>query len=121
MSSLLTPLDSPIMSVRNRTVMSAMTRGFADADHRATPEIVAYYRRRAEGGVGLILTEGVVIHPEGDGYKDVPRIATEAQAESWRPVVDAVHEAGAKIACQLWHCGRISHSDFTDGLKPDVC
>ncbi len=118
MSSLLAPLDTPFFSARNRTVMSAMTRGFADADHRATPDIVTYYARRAQGGVGLILTEGVVIHPSADGYKGVPRIATDAQAESWRPVVDAVHAAGAKIACQLWHCGRISHSDFTDGIQP---
>lgn len=118
MSPLLAPLASPYFQARNRTVMSAMTRGFADPDHRATPEIAQYYRRRAEGGVGLILTEGVVIHPTADGYKDVPRIATEAQAESWRPVVQGVHEAGAKIACQLWHCGRISHSDFTDGHAP---
>lgn len=118
MSPLLTPLASPFLEARNRTVMSAMTRGFADSDHCATPEIAAYYRRRAEGGVGLILTEGVVIHPTADGYKDVPRIATAKQADSWRPVVDAVHEAGAKIACQLWHCGRISHSDFTDGHAP---
>jgi len=118
MSPLLTPLASPFFEARNRTVMSAMTRGFADSDHCATPEIADYYRSRAEGGVGLILTEGVVIHPTADGYKDVPRIATAAQAESWRHVVDAVHEAGAKIACQLWHCGRISHSDFTDGATP---
>jgi len=118
MSPLLTPLASPFLEARNRTVMSAMTRGFADSDHCATPEIAAYYRRRAEGGVGLILTEGVVIHPTADGYRDVPRIATTKQADSWRPVVDAVHEAGAKIACQLWHCGRISHSDFTDGHAP---
>ena len=74
MSPLLTPLASPFFEARNRTVMSAMTRGFADRDHCATPEIAAYYRRRAEGGVGLILTEGVVIHPTADGYKDVPRI-----------------------------------------------
>lgn len=118
MSPLLTPLVSPFLTARNRTVMSAMTRGFADPDHRATPAIAEYYRRRAEGGAGLILTEGVVIHPTADGYKDVPRIATTAQAESWRPVVDAVHAAGARIACQLWHCGRISHSDFTDGQTP---
>ena len=118
MSPLLTPLASPFLEARNRTVMSAMTRGFADHDHCATAEIADYYRRRAEGGAGLILTEGVVIHPTADGYKDVPRIATAQQAESWRPVVDAVHEAGAKIACQLWHCGRISHSDFTDGHAP---
>ncbi len=118
MSPLLTPLASPFLEARNRTVMSAMTRGFADADHCATPEIATYYRRRAEGGVGLILTEGVVIHPTADGYKDVPRIATSEQADSWRPVVEAVHAEGAKIACQLWHCGRISHSDFTDGHAP---
>ena len=118
MSPLLAPLDTPFFSARNRTVMSAMTRGFADADHCATPEIATYYASRAQGGVGLILTEGVVIHPSADGYKGVPRIATDAQAESWRPVVDAVHVAGAKIACQLWHCGRISHSDFTDGIQP---
>ncbi len=68
--------------------------------------------------MSLILSEGAVIHPTADGYRDVPRIATAKQAESWRPVVDAVHEAGAKIACQLWHCGRISHSDFTDGHAP---
>ena len=118
MSPLLTPLASPFFEARNRTVMSAMTRGFADPDHRATPEIADYYRRRAEGGVGLILTEGVVIHPVADGYKNVPRIATAQQADSWRPVVEAVHEAGARIACQLWHCGRISHPDFTDGHAP---
>lgn len=118
MSPLLAPFVSPFFEARNRTVMSAMTRGFADPDHHATADIAAYYRRRAEGGVGLILTEGVVIHPTGDGYKDVPRIATAAQAESWCPVVQGVHEAGAKIACQLWHCGRISHSDFTDGHVP---
>jgi len=118
-SKILQPLETEVFpSVRNRTVMSAMTRGFADADHNATPAIVEYYRRRAAGNVGLILTEGVVIHPSADGYNSVPHIATEAQAESWRPVVEAVHEAGAKIACQLWHCGRISHADYTGGQPP---
>ena len=116
---LLTPFDRDgLLATRNRTVMSAMTRGFADADHCATPAMVEYYRKRAAGGCGLILTEGVVIHPSGDGYKDVPRIATDAQAESWRPVVDGVHAEGGKIALQLWHCGRISHEDFTDGNQP---
>jgi N-ethylmaleimide reductase len=118
-NALLTPFDRDgLLSVRNRTVMSAMTRGFADADHCATPAIAEYYRKRAAGGCGLILTEGVVIHPTGDGYKDVPRIATDAQAESWRPVVDGVHAEGGKIALQLWHCGRISHEDYTDGNQP---
>lgn len=118
-SVLFTPLRSTdFIGVRNRIVMSAMTRGFSDSDHRATPAMCEYYRRRASGGAGLILTEGIVVHPSGDGYKDVPRIVTDAQARSWKPVLDAVHAEGAIMACQLWHCGRISHSDFTDGAQP---
>ncbi|MBA2269737.1 MAG: hypothetical protein H0W20_03950 [Chthoniobacterales bacterium] len=104
--------------LRNRVVMSAMTRSFADAQHHATPAMSNYYRRRAEGGVGLILTEGVIVHHTGDGYHSVPHLETMDQAESWKPVIAAVHEAGAKIVCQLWHCGRISHSDFTGGVAP---
>jgi N-ethylmaleimide reductase len=114
MTSLLEPLARPgFIGVRNRTVMSAMSRGFADEGHRATAAIRDYYRRRADGGVGLILTEGTVIHRSGDGWNNAPYIQTDEQAESWRPVVDAVHQGGAKIACQLWHTGRISHEDYT--------
>jgi N-ethylmaleimide reductase len=72
-----------------------------------------YYQKRAEGGAGLILTEGTLIHKSGDGWNNAPYIASDAHAESWRPVVEAVHQAGGAIACQLWHCGRISHSDYT--------
>lgn len=114
MTRLLDPLDrSGFIPLRNRTVMSAMSRGFADEGHRATNDIRDYYKRRADGGVGLILTEGTVIHKSGDGWNNAPYIQTDEQAESWRPVIDAVHEGGAKIACQLWHTGRISHSDYT--------
>jgi 2,4-dienoyl-CoA reductase-like NADH-dependent reductase (Old Yellow Enzyme family) len=116
MSSLMQPLSRPdFLEIRNRTVMSAMSRGFADEGHRATAAIGEYYERRAAGGAGLILTEGTLVHPSGDGWNHAPHIATDAQAASWRPVTDAVHRAGAKIACQLWHCGRISHSDYTGG------
>lgn len=114
MTRLLDPLDRPdFLTLRNRSVMSAMSRGFADEGHRATPAIRDYYRRRADGGVGLILTEGTVIHQSGDGWNNAPYIQTDAQARSWRPVIDAVHAGGARIACQLWHTGRISHADYT--------
>ena len=99
--------------LRNRTVMSAMSRGFADDRNRATEAMRDYYQRRAAGGAGLILTEGTIIHPSGDGWNNAPHIANNEQAKSWKPVVDAVHKVGGAIACQLWHCGRISHSDYT--------
>jgi 2,4-dienoyl-CoA reductase-like NADH-dependent reductase (Old Yellow Enzyme family) len=114
MTKLLQKLDRPdFIKLRNRTVMSAMSRGFAGEGHLVTDAMRDYYRRRAEGGAGLILTEGTIIHPSGDGWNNAPFIATDAQAQSWKPTIDAVHQAGGAIACQLWHCGRISHSDYT--------
>lgn len=98
--------------------MSAMTRNFADKDHNPTDLMRAYYERRAANGIGLILTEGTIIHPSGDGYPDVPYIYTDAHVEGWKRITDAIHAHGAKIFCQLWHCGRISHPDYLGGELP---
>lgn len=98
--------------------MSAMTREFADANHCCTDEIAAYYTRRAEDGVALILTEGIIVDPSGDGYCNVPHLYTDQHAASWVRTVKQVQAAGSKIFAQLWHCGRISHPDFTRGLVP---
>lgn len=99
--------------LRNRTVMSAMSRSFATDDRFATLDMAEYYRKRAAGGAGLILTEGTIIDKSGDGWVRAPYISSDAHAEAWRPVVDAVHAEGGAIACQLWYMGRISHEDFT--------
>jgi 2,4-dienoyl-CoA reductase-like NADH-dependent reductase (Old Yellow Enzyme family) len=116
---LLDPWENPqIGSLKNRVVMSAMTRSFADPEHRATPAMAEYYARRAADGVALILTEGTIVHPTGDGFNNVPYICTAEHAASWRQAVDAVHAAGSRFFCQLWHCGRISHEDFTGGVQP---
>jgi N-ethylmaleimide reductase len=114
MTKLFQPLAAPgFIPLRNRTVMSAMSRSFADADRCPTEAVQDYYERRALGGVGLILTEGTIIHASGDGWVNAPYIAEDKHAAAWRPVVDRVHAAGGAIACQLWHMGRISHEDFT--------
>lgn len=105
-------------TVQSRVAMAAMTRGFCGPNHTATEEMANYYALRARNGVGLILTEGTIIHKSADGYNNVPHIETEEQAESWSKVVSRVHDEGGKIFCQLWHCGRISHSDYTGGLPP---
>ena len=119
MKELFQEIQLPNLGVlKNRVVMSAMTRGFADSNHCATDLMRQYYEKRAQNKIALILTEGVVIHPSADGYNSVPHIATKEQAESWKPIIHSVHEAGSKIICQLWHCGRISHQDYTGGLPP---
>ena len=75
----LTPFEKEGLSLKNHLAMTAMTRNFADENHCATDLMREYYERRAKGGVGLILTEGTVIHPNADGYPDVPYIYTDEQ------------------------------------------
>lgn len=89
----------------NRLVMAPMTRRFSP-DGIPGEDVAAYYRRRAEGGVGLILTEGVCIEPKGAELESrVPRFYGHQALAGWSRVVAAVHVAGARIVPQLWHTG----------------
>lgn len=104
------PLTVRTMTTRNRIVMAPMTRGFSP-EGVPGDDVAAYYRRRAEGDCGLIITEGVAIdHPTAMGdagldEKDVPYMAGDRPLAGWRNVVSGVHEAGGKIVAQLWHQG----------------
>ena len=99
------PLDLANLQLKNRIVMAPMTRNFSPANIPGE-EVVDYYRRRATGGAGLIITEGTCVdHIAASGYPDVPYFHGEERLAGWKKVVDAVHEAGGKIAPQLWHCG----------------
>src|SRR5690606_35964932 len=81
------------LTLRNSFVMAPMTRSRSP---QATPtaEVVEYYRRRAAGGVGLIITEGVLVdHPSAGHDPMVPRL-DERSGAGWAPVVDAIHGEG---------------------------
>lgn len=62
-----------------------------------------------------MLTEATVVHEQGHGVPNAPGIYTDAQKEAWKPIVDAVHTKGAFFFCQLWYCGRVSHSAYNPG------
>ena len=105
----------------NRIVMAPMTRHFSPAGVPGR-DVAAYYRRRAEGGAGLIITEGTwVPHPGAANDADVPDFHGHAALAGWRGVVEAVHGAGGAIVPQLWHVGLIrkqpSHA-APDGQPP---
>jgi 2,4-dienoyl-CoA reductase-like NADH-dependent reductase (Old Yellow Enzyme family) len=103
--ALLKPFSIGNMTLSNRIVMAPMTRQFSP-DGVPGLDVASYYRRRAENGVGLIVTEGTVInHPDSSNQVNVPHIYGEAALEGWANVVAAVHEAGGRIIPQIWHMG----------------
>jgi 2,4-dienoyl-CoA reductase-like NADH-dependent reductase (Old Yellow Enzyme family) len=107
----LAPLFAPFqlgkLKLANRIVMAPMTRSRSPGGVPGE-DVAGYYRRRAEGGVGLILTEGTWIpHPGASNDADVPDFFGEAALAGWRRVAEEVHAAGGVIMPQLWHVGLI--------------
>lgn len=93
------------LSLKNRIVMSPMTRGFS-IDGIPGDEVASYYRRQAESGVGLIISEGTLInHPAASASPNWPHIHGESALTGWEKVITAVHAAGGKMVPQLWHLG----------------
>jgi len=106
-NALFKPFSTEKLSLKNRTVMAPMTRAFSP-NNIPSDEVAGYYRRRAEGDVGLIITEGTFIsHKGANGYENVPAIYGKEALAGWKKVVDEVHAAGGKIAPQLWHVGSV--------------
>ena len=107
---LFAPLDVLGLRLKNRIVMSPMTRGFSPGGVPGA-DVAAYYARRAAGETGLIITEGVGIDHRsalgdaGLGEDSIPVLYGEAALAGWKKVVEAVHAAGGVIFPQLWHMG----------------
>jgi N-ethylmaleimide reductase len=98
------------LSLANRIVMPPMTRARAEPGGLPTALTAQYYAQRASAG--LIIGEGTQVSQQGQGYAWTPGVHSPAQVVAWRQVTDAVHAAGGRIFCQLWHVGRISHTSL---------
>lgn len=116
MPSLNDPIRIGAIDAKNRIFMAPLTRGRATREHVPTPIMIEYYTQRA--GAGVILTEATGISQEGLGWPFAPGIWSDEQVEAWKPVVKAVHDAGGRIVCQLWHMGRVVHPSFNGGKAP---
>lgn len=93
------------LQLSNRIVMAPMTRSKSPGGV-PNEAVAAYYRRRAENAVGLIVTEGTTVDRPGASFDPaIPNIHNPEALAGWKTVVDAVHAAGGKIAPQLWHVG----------------
>ena len=115
-NSLLSPYVLDDLVLKNRMVMAPMTRSRAIEGNISHPLAPVYYAQRATAG--LIITEATQVSPQGVGYIRTPGIHSAEQVAAWRQVTEAVHQAGGKICAQLWHVGRISHTEFHEGAPP---
>ena len=104
------PLQVRGLALANRIVMAPMTRSFSPGGVPGE-DVAAHYRRRVEGGTGLLISEGVGIdHPAalgdaGLGENDLPHLYGRDALAGWQRVVEGVHAAGGKMVPQLWHQG----------------
>jgi len=118
-NSLFDPARMGDLDLPNRVLMAPLTRNRANADGTPGDLAETYYAQRASAG--LIVSEATQISPTAKGYLDTPGIHSTAQADGWRKITGAVHAAGGRIFCQLWHVGRISHvSLLPEGRQPEA-
>lgn len=117
------PFNLGRCTLANRIVMAPMTRACSPGGVPGA-DVAAYYRRRAEGGVGLIITEGTWInHPAASNDENAPRFHGEDALDGWRRVVEEVHAAGGLIMPQLWHTGltrRPVSEHIYDAIEEDL-
>ncbi|MGQ0600036.1 oxidoreductase [Aquabacterium sp.] len=104
---LLSPLDLGFTTLKNRVLMGSMHTGLEDG--RDLSKLAAYFRERAEGDVGLIVTGGFAPNIAGWAKPFAGTLATSGAARRHQVVTRSVHEAGGKIALQILHTGRYAY------------
>jgi 2,4-dienoyl-CoA reductase-like NADH-dependent reductase (Old Yellow Enzyme family) len=113
---LFSPFTFKDLTLPNRIVMAPMTRAMAPEGIPGQPQ-ADYYRRRAQGEVGLILTEGTVVNrPASRNLPGIPFFHGEQALAGWKQVAEAVHAAGGRIGPQIWHTGSTRSGEW----EPDA-
>ncbi len=105
---LLEPLDLGHITLANRVLMGSMHIGLEEEVGPLT-KLAAFFRRRAEGGVGLIVTGGVAPNIDGWPKPLAARLSNRWEAYKHRAVTDAVHDVGGRICMQILHTGRYAY------------
>lgn len=119
MPTLFDPIRIGAVQAPNRILMAPLTRARGTREHLPTAAMADYYAQRASAG--LIISEATGISREGLGWPFATGIWSDEQVAGWARVTDAVHAAGGRIFCQLWHMGRVVHPSLREGAPPVSC
>ena len=117
MTDLFSPLQLGDLQLNNRIWMAPLTRSRATPDRVPTPMMTEHYVQRASAG--LIIAEATNVALRSNAWECSPGIFTVELINAWRLLVDQVHQAGGKIALQLWHGGRVA-SDSREQPDPPL-
>ena len=102
---LLSPLDLGFTTLKNRVLMGSMHTGLEE-EKGGFHKLAAFYKERARGGVGLIVTGGVAPNISGWVAPFASKLTTKKEIEKHKLITKAVHAEGGKIALQILHAGR---------------
>ena len=108
---LLAPLDLGFTTLKNRVIMGSMHTGLEDRFYNYS-KLAAYFRERARGGVGLIVTGGISPNYQGWLLPFGGTLSSVFDIPNHRKLTRAVHEEGGKIAMQILHSGRYGYQPF---------
>ncbi len=109
--ALFRPLDLGFTQIRNRLLMGSMHTGLEE-DKLGLDRLAEFYRERALGGVGLIVTGGIAPNRAGRLAPFAAKLTNRKEQQRHAVVTKAVHEGGAKIALQILHSGRYGYHPF---------
>ncbi|WP_324027043.1 alkene reductase [Maribacter sp. BPC-D8] len=104
------------LTLKNKIVMAPLTRSRSNSDGIPSDLNVEYYKQRASAG--LIIAEATAISKNSLGYINAPSIYSQEHIKGWKKITDGVHKEGGIIFLQMFHVGRVTHSDFFDGELP---
>jgi 2,4-dienoyl-CoA reductase-like NADH-dependent reductase (Old Yellow Enzyme family)/thioredoxin reductase len=104
--SLFQPIALGTLELPNRLTMTTVKLGYGTKEGEVTERHIAFYVRRAEGGVGLITTEPLYIRRNGRELPTQLGIHDDRLADGLRRLVEAVHAAGGRIMAHINHAGR---------------
>jgi 2,4-dienoyl-CoA reductase (NADPH2) len=113
---LLAPIRLGDLELRNRVVMGSMHTGLEDKPWDV-PKLAAFYRERARGLVGLMITGGYAVNRRAWLKPFAGQLTTRLQAMRHEQVTEAVHAEGGAIALQLLHSGRYGYHPFSVGAS----
>jgi 2,4-dienoyl-CoA reductase-like NADH-dependent reductase (Old Yellow Enzyme family) len=106
---LLQPLRMGNLTLPNRVVMTTMKLGYATGNGEVTDRQVAFYRRRAQAGPALIMTEPLCVRPDGREIPTQLAVDSDRHIDGPRHLVDSIHTVGGRIAAHINHAGRAAN------------